>query len=158
MDGKLSKKQRKAQEARQKLKNKKSSKEDEQVDLPEEDIPVDEVKPNKVKEEEAYAPLDDDKEAKKVSKEQKKLEKAESDKKQKKRKRNEDEEQQKEQQASEEIPGFVKKDALSEAAKNAKKKRKGGEARFITFVGNLPFDITVEGIIQHFNKCGKLLY
>ncbi|TIB40556.1 hypothetical protein E3P86_00624 [Wallemia ichthyophaga] len=159
MDGKLSKKQRKAQEARQKLKSKKSSKGDEQVDLPEEDIPVDEVQSTKANaraEEEAYAPIDDDKQAKKAAKEQKKIEKADSDKKHKKRKRDEDEEEHKEQQASEEIPGFVKKDALSEAAKNAKKKRKGGEARFITFVGNLPFDITVEGIIKHFNKCGQV--
>lgn len=146
MDGKLNKKQKKAQEARHKLKNKKQSKEVEQKDLPEEDILVD----NKPIEEEVYAPIDDDKEDKKAQKERKKVEKAESDKKQKKRKREEDEDK-----SSEEIPGFVKKNALSEAAKNAKKKRKGGEARFITFVGNLPYDITVEGIVQHFNKCGK---
>lgn len=147
MDGKLNKKQKKAQEARHKLKNKKQSKEVEQKDLPEEDILVD----NKPIEEEAYAPIDDDKEEKKAQKEKQKLEKAESDKKQKKRKREEEEKD------SEEIPGFVKKNALSEAAKNAKKKRKGGEARFITFVGNLPYDITVEGIVQHFNKCGMSL-
>ncbi|TIB66715.1 hypothetical protein E3Q18_04386 [Wallemia mellicola] len=146
MDGKLNKKQKKAQEARHKLKNKKQSKEVEQKDLPEEDILVD----NKPIEEEAYAPIDDDKEEKKAQKEKQKLEKAESDKKQKKRKREEEEKD------SEEIPGFVKKNALSEAAKNAKKKRKGGEARFITFVGNLPYDITVEGIVQHFNKCGEV--
>lgn len=157
---KLSKKQQKSQLNRQKLKDKKKANESNN-DIPEQEPLIDDddtndskIKSKEAVEEEAYVPInlskDDDNEKGKSNKKSKKQNK--------KRKRDDDkdsDDNKNEDNASELTEGFVKKNALTEMAKNAKKKRKGGENRFITFIGNLPYDITVEDIIKHFSKIGE---